>query len=112
MATSVLRQGSQHLPCWEFLWRESTETGKPIRRTIIIGTVEKYPTEELANAAINGLRLQLNSKRSRLTASKPLVTISDLIDHYIHVELSPLDNWRSHATRKIYKYFLEKWIRP
>jgi integrase len=99
-------------PCWEFLWRERTETDKPIRRTILIGTVEKYPTEELANAAINGLRLQLNSKKSRLSASKPLVTIGDLIDHYIHVELSPPDNWRSHATCKIYKYFLEKWIRP
>jgi len=51
-----------------------------VRRTIIIGTVEKYPTIELANAAINGFRLQLNSKRRRLTVSQPLVTISDLID--------------------------------
>jgi hypothetical protein len=59
-----------------------------VRRTIVIGTVEKYPTVELANAAINGFRLQLNSKRSRLTVSQPLVTISDLIDHYIQVELS------------------------
>jgi integrase len=99
-------------PRWEFLWRENTETGKPVRRTIVIGTVEKYPTEELANAAINGLRLQLNSKRNRLMASKPLATISDLIDYYIVVELSPLNNWRSHATRTIYEYFLEKWIRP
>jgi hypothetical protein len=46
-----------------------------VRRTIVIGTVEKYPTVELANAAINGFRLQLNSKRSRLTVSQPLVTI-------------------------------------
>ena len=97
---------------WEFLWRENNETGMLVRRTIVIGTVEKYPTVELANAAINGFRLQLNSKRSRLTVSQPLVTIGDLIDHYIQVELSLLDNWRSHATRKIYKYFLERWIRP
>jgi integrase len=93
---------------WEFLWRENNETGMLVRRTVVIGTVEKYPTVELANAPINGFRLQLNSKRSRLTVSQPLLTISDLIDHYIQVELSPLDNWRSHATRKIYKYFLRK----
>jgi hypothetical protein len=36
---------------WEFLWRENNETGMLVRRTIVIGTVEKYPTVELANAA-------------------------------------------------------------
>ena len=34
--------------CWEFLWREIGRTGKPKRRTLMIGTLEPYPTEELA----------------------------------------------------------------
>src|SRR5882757_8418057 len=33
---------------WEFLWRENDTAGKRIRRIAIIGTVEQYPTEELA----------------------------------------------------------------
>ncbi len=28
---------------WEFLWREIGETGKRMRRTIIIETIEQYP---------------------------------------------------------------------
>ena len=46
---------------WEFLWREIDETGKRLRRTAIIGTVEQYPSEEAALAAANGLRMEINS---------------------------------------------------
>ena len=50
---------------WEFLWRETDETGKRVRRTAIIGTVEHYPTRDLAQAAANGLRMQVNEDRLR-----------------------------------------------
>lgn len=40
---------------WEFLWREDGAKGKRLRRTAVIGTVEEYPTEDLAVAAVNGL---------------------------------------------------------
>jgi hypothetical protein len=33
---------------WEFLWRENDLLGKSIRRHAVIGTLEQYPTEELA----------------------------------------------------------------
>jgi hypothetical protein len=42
--------------CWEFLWREIGPTGKTVRRTKVIGTVEEYSAKELAYAAVNGLR--------------------------------------------------------
>lgn len=56
---------------WEFLWRETDQTGARIRRTAIIGTVEQYPNESSAFAAANGLRMHINtnSYRQRL---KPL----------------------------------------
>lgn len=38
---------------WEFLWRENVG-GRRIRRTTVIGSVDQYPTEELAQAAVNG----------------------------------------------------------
>lgn len=51
--------------CWEFLWRENDATGQRVRRTAVIGTVEKYPTRDSAEAAVNGLRMQVNEDRLR-----------------------------------------------
>jgi hypothetical protein len=39
---------------WEYFWRENDETGMRVRRTTVIGTVQQYPTRELARAAVNG----------------------------------------------------------
>jgi len=33
---------------WEFLWRENDPLGHRIRRNTVIGTLDQYPTEELA----------------------------------------------------------------
>ena len=95
--------------CWEFLWRENDAAGKRVRRTAVIGTVEQYPTKEDALDAINGLRMQVNADRNRQPVH-PL-PIADLIDHYVQTELSPSADWHSHATRIVYKYYLNKWIR-
>jgi hypothetical protein len=35
-----------------------------------------------------------------------------MIDHYIQTELSPEASWHSLATRIVYCYYLEKWLRP
>lgn len=45
---------------WEFLWRETDPTGKRLRRTAVIGTVEQFPNEDLALAAVNGFRVCIN----------------------------------------------------
>ena len=96
---------------WEYLWRETDETGARIRRTTIVGTVEQYQNEEEALAAVNGLRMKINSDLYRQRSCKA-ITIADLIDHYIQTELSPEASWHSLATRINYRYFLGKWIRP
>lgn len=95
---------------WEFLWRENDKTGKRIRRTAIIGTVEQYPTEELARLAANGLRMQINADHNRYPVHS--ISIGDLIDHYVQTELSVEAGWHFHATRTVYRYFLKKWIDP
>ena len=35
-------------PAWEYLWRETNQSGNRIRRNVVIGTFEEFPTEELA----------------------------------------------------------------
>jgi integrase len=104
----VKRKSGSH--CWEFLWREDDEAGKRVRRTAVVGPVERYPTKQEALDAVNGLRMQVNAARNRQPVH-PLL-IADLIDHYIQTELSPSANWHSHATRITYRYFMKKWIQP
>ena len=93
---------------WEFMWRDNDRTGKGFRRTAVIGTIEDYPTEDLAQAAVNGLRMQINEARNRLP--QQVVYVSDLIDHYLNTEL--VASRHSHATRIIYREFLIRWIKP
>jgi hypothetical protein len=102
------RKSGPHV--WEFLWRETDERGRRVHRTAIVGTVEQYPTEELAWTAANGLRVYLNGSRNHYSAKS--IPIRDLIDHYVHTDLSADTGWHSHATRTIYLYFLDRWIRP
>ena len=64
----------------------------------------------LAQAAVNGLRMQVNEKRNRQREQSILV--ADLIDHYMKTELAPDTDWRSHATRIVYREFLIRWIKP
>lgn len=95
---------------WEFLWRENDVAGKRVRRTVIIGTVEQYPTRDLAQAAVNGLRMQVNEDRNRQPGH--FILVEDLVDHYVQTELSGEAHWHSHATRTVYQEFLRRWIRP
>jgi hypothetical protein len=96
--------------CWEFLWRENGPLGKQKRRTMRVGSVEEYPSRELAANAVNGLRMCINAERHR-QQQQPM-QMCDLIDHYILTELSAKASWHSPATRIIYREFLERWIRP
>jgi len=92
---SVARKSGLH--CWEFLWRENDVSGRRVRRTTVIGTTEQYPTREEALDAVNGLRTQINAARNRRSVQALL--IAELIDHYVHTELSSAADWHSHATR-------------
>jgi integrase len=96
--------------CWEFMWREQEPSGKRVHRTAVIGTAEQYPTEELAQEAVNGLRMQINQTRNRQREQS--IFVGDLIDHYIRTDLDEQTNWRSHATCTVYREFLTRWIKP
>ena len=115
----TIRHQRGHLRCtkrkngpsaWEFLWRENDDSGKRLRRTAVIGTIEQYPTEELALAAVNGLRVSINEICNRQRSRA--ILFGDLIDHYEQTELCDRSEWYSEATKVIYAEFLKTWIRP
>jgi hypothetical protein len=64
---------------WEYLWRENDITGKRARRTTVLGTVEQYPTRDLAQVAVNGLRMRII--QDRLRQPWPDILIANLLDH-------------------------------
>src|SRR5215813_9663269 len=103
-------QRKQSPATWEFRWREVDVKGKIVRRTAVIGTIEQFPTEELADTAVQGLRMRINEECHR-KRHKALL-IKELIDHYILTELSDKATWHSHSTKIVYKGYLERWIRP
>jgi integrase len=90
------------------MWREQQAPGKRVRRTAVIGTAEQYPTQELAQQAVRGLRMQINEARNR--QSHQSIYVADLIEHYVSTELAA--DWHSHATRMVYREFLNRWIKP
>lgn len=102
------RKRTNGTSCWEFMWREPLENGRRARRSTVIGTIKDYPTQELAQVAVNGLRMHLNEERNRLPHQT--AQVADLIDHYLDTELAAA--WHSHATRLIYREFLVRWIKP
>src|ERR1700756_3114939 len=80
--------------CWEFLWRENDKNGNRIRRTAVIGTIDQFSTLDLAQAAVNGLRMCVNEDRNRQPEQR--IRVADLVDHYIETELSQDADWHSH----------------
>ena len=59
--------------------------GKRVRRTVVIGNVDQYPTQDLALAAVNGFTVSINEACNRQRQRS--VLIGDLVDHYIQTEL-------------------------
>jgi integrase len=57
-----------------------------------------------------GLVSELNTD-GRPTNSSTM-TVAQLCDHFEQRELAKENSWRSHATKKIYKAYLTRWIRP
>lgn len=95
---------------WQFRWSETDPNGKRLYHKKIIGTVEHYADESAARSAVVGLILELNPCARRTNSGS--MTIAQLCDHFEQRELSKENTWRSHATKKIYKAYLTRWIRP
>ena len=95
---------------WQFRWSETRLDGKRLYHKKIVGTVEQYPDEDAARRSVVGLVSELNNDGRPTNFGT--MTVAQLCDHFEQRELAKENTWRSHATKKIYKAYLTRWIRP
>lgn len=95
---------------WQFRWSETGHDGKRTHHKKVVGTVEQFPDEHSARRTVVGLITEMNADPG--IANFRVITIAELCDHFEQRELAEQNAWRSHATKKIYKAYLNRWVRP
>jgi hypothetical protein len=75
---------------WEFRWREVQIDGSIRRKNIVIGTLEEFPNESAAEAAVDALRLDINQKTPQQLIKN--ITLETLVNHYRQHELPDIFN--------------------
>jgi hypothetical protein len=102
----ILEERKRGPAVWVYRWWEKDINGKPVRRKLQIGNLEQHPTESVAQAAADALRLTINnpSKRTNLRPT----TVNILWEHYCREEL-PL---KEMSTQDAYSVYAKNWILP
>jgi integrase len=95
---------------WQFRWSETSIDGKRVYHKKIVGTVEQYADEDAARNVVAGLLSEINADGRRTNSGA--MTVAQVCDHFEQRELAKEDTWRSHATKKIYKAYLTRRVRP
>jgi len=95
---------------WQFRWSEKGLCGARVQRKKVIGTIERYPSETSARSVISVLLAEINSEKARIGTNS--ITVAQLCDHFEQRELAKDNTWRSHATKKSYQVYLNRWVRP
>src|SRR5256886_16818011 len=71
----VLEERKRGSAVWVYRWWEKDINGKPVRRKLQIGSLEQYPTESVAQAAADALRLTINNPSNRRNLRQTTVNI-------------------------------------
>lgn len=107
---------------WEFRWREVQIDGSIRRKNIVIGTLDDYPNESTAKAAVDALRLEINQQTPQQLIRN--ITLETLANHYRQQELpdvfekkKPGPDWtaedgKSYSTQSTYELYIKNWILP
>jgi len=106
--TKVERKGGQE--AWVYRWRETRADGKRRPRKLVVGSVEKFPTERRAWLAVDSLRLNINRDVSECVQAPR--TVMELIRHYESTELAEDSDTVAFSTKEVYKANLKNWIEP
>ena len=75
---------------WEYRWREVQRDGSIRRKNIVIGTLEDYPNESAAQAAVDAIRLEINQQTPQQLLKS--ITLETLVKHYRQHELPDVFN--------------------
>ena len=94
---------------WQFRRSEKSLSGARIQRKRVIGTIDRYPNEPAARSAVTALLAEINSEKARICTRS--ITVAQLCDHFEQRELAKDNTWRSHATKKTYQAYLNRWVR-
>src|SRR4051794_35759517 len=87
---------------WALRYRERDASGRAVQRSVIVGTIQQFPTEARALKAAERFRLAANPDNP---ASKG-VTFGALVDRYIAEELP-----ERYSTRRCYLRWLNNYVR-
>jgi integrase len=88
---------------WVFRWYEESDGKRRYRKTVV-GTVDRLRTRHDAETAVLSLRRNINAE------IRPPETVSELIAHYRHHELTP--ERKAFATLESNKIYLKRHIEP
>jgi integrase len=89
---------------WQYRWRERVG-GKVIRRAVIVGSVEKYPTEALAMKAAEQWRIAANDD----ALHRPPVTFGAVLQRYVREQMPERISTRTHYLPWINNHIEPKW---
>jgi integrase len=107
---------------WEYRWREAQTDSTRKRRSMIVGSLEEYPNESLAQTAVDNLRLNINLSTQQGAIKD--ISVETLVNHYREHELPDIffkgeperisdeDERKSWSTQDTYDGYLRKWILP
>jgi integrase len=76
----------------------------------VIGTIEEFPTQDLARSAVAGLIKEVNW--TNLRSSSTTMTVAQLCAHFEQRELTRSNTWRSYSTKCAYAVYLRRWVIP
>lgn len=97
----MLRKRKKGPDVWQFRWMEN---GKP--KSMLIGTIEKYPTRADAERAIEYLRIKINAQSAQ--SEFHAVTVGGLLDRYMEEEMPA----RAYSTAQTYRMYINRYVRP
>ncbi|HKT13317.1 MAG TPA: hypothetical protein VJW77_15975 [Terriglobia bacterium] len=102
--------------------REIQLGGSKRRKNIVIGTLEEFPNESAAQAAVDAVRLEINRQTPQQVLKN--ISLETLVNHYRQHELPDVfgkckptpdvaqEERKSYATQVTYDGYLRKWIVP
>ena len=106
----------------EIRWREGQIDGSVRRKNIVIGTLEEFPNQSAAPAAVDALRLEINQQTPQQLIKN--ISLETLVNHYRQHVLPNIFNktkpgpdaadedYKSYATQATHEGYLNKWILP
>jgi integrase len=98
----TLRERKLGPDVWQFRWMENGKL-----KSVLIGTVARYPNQADAERAVEHLRMKINSETGQ-TRFYP-VTVGTLIDRYMTEEMTAIVR---EDTAGSYRGICKNWIRP